>query len=59
MPRPSWDDEHKNMHPTCEASGALSGPEVAFLARIKFIDDLSKDDRIELLRLWRDVEGIT
>ncbi len=57
MPRPGWDDEHKDMHVTCEtnASGRLAGSESAFLNRTKNKDDLTKADKAELMRLWHKV----
>ena len=58
MPRPDWDDENKNMHPTCEARDQLTSvSDKAFLSRIKNKDVLSSKDSIQLYDLWHKVGG--
>lgn len=57
VPRPGWDDELKDMHPTCEnnSDGRLSGQETSFLSRTRNKDVLATDERAEILRLWHKV----
>lgn len=60
MPGPNWDDEDNNMHPTCElnASGNLSGQDVAFINQTKNKDTLTTVESAELYVLWHKVLGL-
>lgn len=58
MPNPNWNDEDNDMHPTCQnASGGLSGQQVAFLAQIKNKDILTFEEQEELRMIWYEVEN--
>ncbi len=58
MAQPTWDDEDRDMHPTCvNASGELSGSEVAFLNQINNKERLNLAEQTELRRIWFQIGG--